>query len=296
MKLTRIAALLAVPAALSLAACAGGSNATIANVSGNTANVRVVNGAPGITGTGAVDIYFQTTGSGAPSQTIVNNLAYGVASDYTTQAAAAASLIVQRAGGPAPSTGTAQLSSCPLPQLAVNGKYSIVIVNAGGVVNCELFQDFDYTGSPQYRAHNAARNSALSTSAGFGTIAAPNAPPGSPFNVQVAAPQGNLAASGSGPATSFTAAQPQSIPAFSGSITFAVGTATSGAGVALATLDSRYIFSPNGTSQPNSTGGLNFTGTVGTSLFALDCTAGTTVAPNVTCTNGVLLVGYTDRL
>jgi hypothetical protein len=293
MKLTRIAALLAVPAALSLAACGGGSNATIANVSGNTSNLRVVNGAPGITGSGAVDIYFQTTGSAAPSQTIVNNLAYGVASDFTTQAAAAASLIVQRAGGPAPSTGTGQLSSCPLPQLSSNGKYSIVIVNAGGVVNCDIFQDFDYTTSPQYRAHNAARSGALSANAGFGIIASASAPPGTPFSVQVVGPQGNLAAANSA-ATAFTAAQPQSIAAFSGSITFAVGAGTSGTTPALATLDSRYIFSPNGTTQPNTSGALNFTGTAGTSIFALDCTGA--IAPNVNCTNGVALVGYTDRL
>jgi hypothetical protein len=295
MNLTRIAALLAAPAALSLAACGGGSSATIANVSGNTANVRIVNGAPGISGGGAVDIYFQTTGSAAPSQTIVNNLAYGVASDFTTQAAAAASVIVQRAGQPGPSTGTAQLSSCPLPQLSSNGKYSIVIVNSGGVVNCDIFQDFDYTTAPQYRAHNAARNSALSANAGFGIIPSASAPPGTPFTVQVAAPQGNLAAANSA-ATTFTAAQPQSIAAFSGSITFAVGAGTSGTTPALATLDSRYIFSPNGTTQPNTSGALNFTGTAGTSLFALDCTGATVIAPNVTCTNGVALVGYTDRL
>ncbi|MEA2687846.1 MAG: hypothetical protein QOD51_453 [Candidatus Eremiobacteraeota bacterium] len=295
MKLTRIAALLAVPTALSLAACGGGSTGTIANVSGNTSNVRIVNGAPGITGTGAVDIYFQTTGSAAPSQPLINNLGYGVASDFTTQPAAATSVIVQRAGGPAPSTGTGQLSSCPLPQLSSNSKYSIVIVNANGVVNCDIFQDFDYTTAPQYRVHNAARNGALSANAGFGIIPSASAPPGTPFTVQVVGPQGNIAAANSA-ATAFTAAQPQSIAAFSGSITFAVGAGTSGTTPALATLDSRAIFAPNGTTQPNTTGALNFTGTAGTSLFALDCTGATVIAPNVTCTNGIALVGYTDRL
>ena len=296
MKLSRIAALLAVPAALSLAACGGGSTATIANVSGNTANLRIVNGAPGLAGTGAVDIYFQTTGSAAPSQTIVNNLAYGVASDFTTQAAAAASVIVQRAGGAAPSAGGAQLTSCPMPQLSPNGKYSVVVVNAGGAVNCELFQDFDYATAPQYRVHNAARNSSLATTAGFGIIASASAPPGTPFTVQAVGPQGNLAASAVGPATSFTQAQPNSISAFSGSVTFAVGTGTSGTTPAVATLDSRSIFSPNGTTQPNSSGALNFTGTAGTSVFALDCSGATPIAPNVNCTGGVALVGYTDRL
>ncbi|HEY0393081.1 MAG TPA: hypothetical protein VGD01_01175 [Candidatus Elarobacter sp.] len=294
MNFTRIAAFVAVPVALSLAACAGGSSGTVANVSGNTANVRIINGDPALSGTGNVDVYFQSTGSAAPSQPAVSTLAYGVASDFLTQPAVQASIIVQTAGGQAPSTGAAQITSCPLPQLSINGKYTVVIVNAGGGPNCELFQDFDYNGAPQYRAHDAAHTGTLATSAGFGTIAAASAPPGTPFTVQVTGTQGNLAASGSGAATSFTAAQPQSIPAFNGSITFAVGAATSGTTPSLATLDSRYIFSPNGKTQPNTTGALNFTGTAGTSIFALDCTA--TVAPNVPCTGGVALVGYTDRL
>ncbi|HEY0393094.1 MAG TPA: hypothetical protein VGD01_01240 [Candidatus Elarobacter sp.] len=292
MNFTRIAAFLAVPVGLSLAACAGGSTGTIANISGNTSNLRIVNGAPGLAG-GSIDVYYQSTGSGSPTQPVVNGLTYGVASDYLTQPAVQASIILQTHGGPAPSTSQPQLTSCPLPQLSINAKYSIVIVAAGGSPNCELFQDFDYTGSPQYRAHNATANAVLPT-AGFGTIPAAGSPPGTPFSVQVAGPRGALAATGSGPATAFTQAQPQSIPAFSGSITFAVGSATSGTTPAVATLDSRFIFAPNGTTQPNTTGALNFTGTAGTSIFALDCT--TTVATNVPCTAGIALVGYTDRL
>lgn len=292
MKFSRLAAFVAVPVALSLAACTGGSTGTIANVSGNTANVRVINGNPALTG--AVDVYFQSTGSAAPSQPVITNLAYAVASDYLTQPAVQANIIIQGAGGQAPSTGAKQITSCPIPQLAINAKYSVVIVNAGGGPNCELFQDFDYTGAPQYRPHDAAHVAALATNASFGIIPSASAAPGTPFSVQVTVPQGTLAASGSGAATSFTAAQPQSIPAFSGSITFAVGQSGSNPSTSLATLDSRYIFSPNGKTQPNTTGALNFTGTAGTSIFALDCTA--TVAPNVGCNAGVALVGYTDRL
>lgn len=293
MNLTRIAASIAVPAALSLAACSSGSSTTIANVTGNTANVRIVNGAPTLA-SGSLDVYFQSTGSAAPTTPAVSAISYGVASDFLTQPAAAGTVLVQRAGGPAPSTGTPQLASCPLPQLAINGKYSIVVVTSGGTANCEIFQDFDFTGAPQYRAHDAAANSALAGGAGFGTIPSPSAPPGTTFAVQAATTQGNLAAGPSGPATSFTAAMPNSIAQFNGSVTFAVGAGTSGTTPAVATLDSRYLFAPNGLTQPNSTGALNFTGTAGTSIFALDCT--TTVAPNVPCTAGVALVGYTDRL
>jgi hypothetical protein len=290
MKLIRIAAVLAVPAALSLAACGGGSTATIANISGNTAQMRVVNGNPRA---GSLDVYFQSTGAAPPSSPIVSGVSYGVVSDFLTQAAVAGSVIAMPAGSPAPSTGAHPAASCPVPQFAINGKYSIVFVNFGGAINCELFQDFDYTGAPQYRAHNAALNSALSGGSGFGTIPTPSAPPGSTFSVQFAGPQGNLAI-GNGSPTTFTQAPPQSIPAFSGSISFAVGTASSGTGTALATLDSRYIFAAGGLTQPNSTGGLNFTGSVGTSIFAIDCT--TAPAPNVACTNGIALIGEADRL
>ncbi|HEX3551468.1 MAG TPA: hypothetical protein VHT53_13875 [Candidatus Elarobacter sp.] len=276
-----------------LAACGGGSGATIANVSGNTSNLRIVNGVSGVAGVGNVDVYFQSTGSPSPTQTIVSNLAFGTASDYLTQPAVAGSVIVQHAGGGSPSGGTAQLASCPIPQMAINAKYSVVLVRTNGAVNCELFQDFDYTASPQYRAHDASPNSALAAGAGFGTEATPSAPPGSTFAVQTAGAQGALAA-GNAPATAYTAAQPNGISAFTGSITFAVSAQTSGSATALATLDSRYIFSPNGTSQPNSSGALNFTGSAGTSIFAIDCT--TNVAPNVPCTSGVALVGFTDRL
>ncbi len=293
MKLSRTAAWIV--AAVSLAACGGGSGATIANVSGNTANLRLVNGISGVPGVANVDVYFQSTGSASPANTIVSNLAYGTASDYLTQAATAGNILVQTAGGGAPSTGATQIASCPVPQFAINAKYSVVLVRVAGGVNCELFQDFDYTTSPQYRAHDAAPNSALSAGAGFGTESTAGATPGTTFSVQTASALGNNAA-GNAAATSYTAAQPNTITGFSpgGSITFAVSAQTSGSATALATLDSRYIFAPNGTSQPNTTGALNVTGSAGTSIFALDCTAN--VAPNVPCSGGVALVGFSDRL
>jgi Domain of unknown function (DUF4397) len=293
MKLTRFAAFLALPAVVSLAACGGGSNAGFANATGSTANVRIINGAPNA---GALDVYFQSTGSNPPSNPILSGVSYAVASDYLTQAAVAGNVVAMHAGSPAPSTGATVLLSCPVPQFANNAKYSIVIVNTGGFLNCELFQDFDYTAAPQYRVHNASPNGAagaLATTAGFGTITAPAAPATSPFTVQTVGPQG-VKSLGSGSPTQFTQAMPNQVPAFTGSLTFAVGAGTTGSTPALATLDSRYVFAPNGTTQPNTSGALNVTGTAGTSIFALDCT--TAPAPNVACTNGLALVGYTDRL
>ena len=297
MKLPRIIALLVAPAAaLSLAACGGGSTAGIANASGNTANVRFVNGTPG---QGAFDVYFQSSGSAAPTTPLVSNVAYAVASDYLTQPAVAATILVQVAGGPAPG-GAAQRASCPIPQLASNGKYSIVIVSAQSTLNCQLFQDFDYASAPQYRVHDASPNAGAIAAGGlgYGVIAASNAPPGTPFSVQGTAAPGNLAATPGGSAQSYTQVQPNALTASAGSVTFAVGAATSGTPPSIATIDSKYVFAPNGTTQPNTSGVLNVAGTAGTSIFALDCTPGAIAAvPHAACSaGGTTLVGYTDRL
>jgi len=294
MQLSRIAAFVGLAGVVSLTACGGSSSGTVANVSGNTANVRIVNGAPG---QGSFDIYFQAVGGALPSSPVASGVTFATATDYLTQPAIGENLIAQQAGTASPGASGKAFLSCPLPQFGINAKYSIVIVNSGAGPNCELFQDFDYTGATQYRAHNATSTaSVLPATAGFGTIATPSAPPGTPFTVQVTGTRGNLAAS-SGAPTTYTAVQPTAVVPFSGSVTFAVGAATSGSTPAIATLDSRYIFGPNGggTNQPNTSGGLNFTGSVGTSIFAIDC-VGATVASNVACSGGVALVGYTDRL
>jgi uncharacterized protein DUF4397 len=297
MKLSRIAAFIAIPAALSLGACGGGSTATIANATGDTANVRIVNGTPGL---GTFDVYLQTTGSAAPSNPILQNVAYAVASDYLIEPAASASVLVQHAGGGSPGSGTSQLASCPIPQLTRNAKYSIVIVHAQNTVNCALFQDFDYTTAPQYRMHNASVNATAVAAGGlgFGVIPVPDAPAGSPFTVQGTAPLGNLSAGAAGAATGFTGAQPTSLSASSTSVTFAVGTGATGTTPSIATVDSKFLFAPNGTTQPNTSGLLNFTGSVGSSIFALDCTAAAIAAvPHAACSaGGTTLVGYTDRL
>ena len=68
MKLTRLAALVAVPAAFSLAACAGGSSGVLGNnlgTGGQQASIRFVNGSPDLGSN--IDIYLQATGAAAPS-------------------------------------------------------------------------------------------------------------------------------------------------------------------------------------------------------------------------------------
>jgi hypothetical protein len=264
---------------LSVASCGGGSQSS-APPPPATSSVRVVNGAGS-----SFDVYFRATAAPLPSAAMATGLAYAVASGYATQSTGTATLYIQTAGGPAPSTNLPQLGSCTLPALAPNGKYSIVIVNQGSTKDCALFQDLDYTGAPQYRMH------AVFAAVGYGVIYAPSAQIGNMYTAQGGAGIGNLASASS----TYTPASPINIAPFSGSISFAVGNATSGGGSASLTLDSRYIFAPNGTTQPNTTGALNVAGTAGTSIFYLgNCV--TNAGPNVNCVAGTMLVGYTDSI
>ncbi len=300
MNASRIGALLAVPAVLSLAACGGGggtSSAGIANITGSTASVRFVNGNPT---SGAVDVYIQSTGSAAPSAKVFGPLAYGEATDYMTEAAVAGNVITQTAGGQAPSTGAKPLASCPIPSFGSGKNYTIVFGAANTVAqNCLLFQDNDYTGSPQIRVHDASNDqyTAGNTALGFGTIAAPSAVAGTNFAVLADAGFGE-AAIGIGTPTFYSQSPPVTItPPGASSISFAVGqnTTVGGTEPSIDTLDSRYIFTPGSFNQPNTSGSLNYPGSAGTSLFALDCTAGSIAAlPHVQCNAGVALVGYTD--
>jgi|GEM_PF-1074453 len=300
MKAARFAAFLSLPAVLSLAACGGGtSGAGIANVTGNTANVRFINGD---TATGAVDVYIQSTGSQPPSAKVAGPLAYGEATDYMTEPVVAGSVITEPAGSQAPSTGAHPVASCPVPATSTGGNYTIVLTNSSAGANCMLFQDANYTGAPQIRAHDASANQAAAGngSLGFGVISSASAPAGTPFSVLADATLGT-AAIGNGAPTSYTMTPPVTFTApGSGSLTFAVG-ANAAVGTtepSIATLDSRYIFMPNSFNQPNTTGALNYPGSVGTSLFALDCTSAAMATlpagTNVQCNAGVALFGYTD--
>ena len=291
-KLPCLRALMTAGAVLALSACNGQTVDTGAPAT-NTANVRIVNGVSGASGVGSIDAYYQASGAASPSSALASNLAFGTASDYGTPNAGAATLIVERAGSAAPGSGGAALVSCPIPPTTIGATYSIVVVYAANAVNCELFQDIQYGNSGQYRAHNAAPK-AFTSVAGFGTLQVSSAPAGSTFAASIPAAQGNLAAGGSAVAA-FTSASPNNLPPLTtNGVSYAVGAQPTGSGPALATLDVRFIFSPGGTTQPNSAGALTSSGTVGTSVFALDCTAA--VAPTVPCTSGVALVGFTDRL
>lgn len=293
MKFTRLTALVAVPAALLISACSGGSIGVIGGgggTAGQQANVRFVHGAPGA---GNVDIYFQSNGSAAPSSPLASNVPFGIASDFLTLPNVAGSVIVQKAGGGAPSTGATQFLSCPVPQFANNTNYSIVIVKTSTSPNCVIFQDPNYTASNQYRFHHAspAATVALGSQTVTYGVATAAALPGATFSVAGTATYGTQAVGGTAP--TYTVIAPATLSSTS-NVSFAVGPPSSGA--AITTLDAGAITLPGSATQPNSASN-TFTlpsGYAGASIYAIDCTGATLPAPGERCTGGVALIGVYD--
>jgi hypothetical protein len=299
MKLARLAAFVALPAALSLQACNGGSSGIIGNnvgTGGQQANIRFVNGSPDLGSN--VDFYWQATGAaapGAPASSTTAGIAYAVVTPFIAEPPTAGTVLVRAAGSSASGPVIDSLS-CAIPQLANNAKYTVAVAGIGaGRHTCLVFQDFDYTTAPQYRVHNAARTTTATIAY---STAATNTPPGTavPYNgAQVAARGGDSLL----PPTTYTQVQPAgpignatSNPAFvigpnSGGPTFTVTNS----------LNASALFASGSRAQPDTAGTLNFTGTAGTSVFAIDCTAAAvTGLAGVTCNAGVALIGTFDTL
>ena len=294
MKLNRLAALVAVPAALSLAACGGGSSGVFGNsvgTGGQQANIRFVNGSPDLGSN--IDIYLQATGAAAPSAPAApstTNMSYGETSLFVPEPTTAYTAIVRAAGSSSSSAALASLA-CPVPQLSTNAKYTVVIsgTTAGGHV-CRLFQDFDYGSGAQYRVHDAA--SSLGPSVAYGVT---NGATPASYSATNTAMLGNTSAG----TTSFTQVQPAGpIPNPTSDPVFVIGT-PSGTGTITPTdtLDAKSLFASGSLTQPNTAGSLNYPGTAGTSLFAIDCTPAAVAAmPGVQCNSGAALVGTFDTL
>ena len=295
MKLTRLAALVAVPAALSLAACGGGSSGVLGNnvgTGGQTANIRFVNGSPDLGSN--IDIYLTATGASAasaPAAPSTTNMPYGQASLFFQEPTTAYTAVVRTAGAPAGSAALAGLA-CPIPQLSNNAKYTVVISGNGGAHTCRLFQDFDYNASGvQYRVHDAAAS--LGSQIAYGTTTAGAAAPYSSSNVA------SLGSDATTPAATFTSVQPAG-PIQNPTTTpvFVVGPNTAGANVTPTdSLSATKLFASGSLSQPNTSGSLNFPSTAGTSLFAIDCTAAAVASlSGVQCNSGAALIGTFDTL
>ncbi len=297
MKLTRLAALLAVPAALSLAACGGGSSGVLGNnvgTGGQTANIRFVNGSPDLGSN--IDVYLQATGAAAPSAPAApssTNMVYGQTSLFISEPTTAYNAVVRAAGASSSSAALGGLS-CPVPQLSTNAKYTVVISGtAASGHTCRLFQDFDYSTGVQYRVHHAASTLGAQIAYASTTTGVP-ATYGS-SNVAT------LGASAITPAATFTAVQPAGpIQNPTNDVTFVVGANGGAAGSQITpidSLDAKYLFSSGSLAQPNTTGTLNYPSTAGTSLFTIDCNpAAVATLPNVQCNQGAALIGTFDTL
>ncbi len=297
MKLTRLAALVAVPTALSLAACGGGSSGVLGNgvgTGGQTANIRIVNGSPDLGSN--IDLYYTATGAPQPGSTAngqsTTNVPYGQTTPFFQEPTTAGTVTVRSTGAPPSSAALAGLA-CPIPQLSTNAKYTIVIAGIGANHTCRLFQDFDYNATgPQYRVHDAAAS--LGASIAYGASTAGN--PATYNSTNVAQLGGNaLAPSG----TTYTQVQPSGpIPsAGSSDVNFVIGQPAGSAITPVDTLDAKNLFASGSLAQPNSGGTLNYTNTAGTSLFAIDCTAASVATlPGVQCNQGAALIGTFDTL
>lgn len=159
-----IFAALALPLALSLAACGGGSGSnTISNITGTQGQIRFINGAPN---QGAFDVYYTSTGSSASTIPLVTNLAYGQITDFSGQSTTAVQITLRPGNS---TSSTAGVGGCTVPQLGNNANYSVVFVNTGSAVpvGCVVFQDALYTSPGQYRVHHA---SPIALNAGNGTL------------------------------------------------------------------------------------------------------------------------------
>lgn len=294
MKLTRLAALLAVPVGLSLAACSGGTNAGstgLGNITGQQAYVRFLNGSPAL---GSVSLAIQASGTGTPTGSFVSSLPYAEATDFIPEPTTAQTLFIAPAGTTAPAS--AATYSCTIPQFANNVKYDIVLAKTTTTANnCLVFQDQDYTSTPQVRFHDA------SATAANGSFDFGNSTTAGSFTVLGNGVLGNPTI-GNGSPTTFTNVVPVNLGGATSTtnVTFAIGASTAAPGqasgsteTAAATFGSQFLLPPNSTTTSNSAGTVNAPGTAGTSLFALDC-SGATLPAGATCTNGTTLIGYTD--
>lgn len=297
MKFSRLAALVAL-SALPLAACSGGSSGVLGNnigTGGQAANIRFVNGSPDL---GNVDFYFQATGAaapGAPAGSNTANVAYAVTTPFIAESPTAATVLVRAAGASA-SAPVLDSLSCPIPQLANNAKYTIAVAGVGiGNHRCLMFQDFDYSVAAQYRVHDASL-AAASTLAY--TTSSTNTAPGTQatYNGAQVANRGGVSGSSGAVYTPVPPAGP--IGNATSNPSFVIGPNTGGPTfTVLDSLNASALFASGSTVQPDTSGSLNFPGTAGTSLFAIDCTPASVAAlAGVQCNGGVALIGTFDTL
>lgn len=272
MKLSRgLLASFALPAALSLAACGGGST-TFNNATSTTSSVRFVNGAPAL---GSVDVYFTSSGTTASSTPLLAALAYAQISDFSSQNSASATIVLRPAGSAATATPS---GGCTVPQLSNNGKYSVVFFagGAGQPATCGVYQDFDYSAAGQYRVHHA---SPAAATAGNSTISfgLTNGTAQPTFTIA-----GTAAFPGNSGVVSLTSVGVQNAVAAGTPVGFAIGASgqTGATATTLAQVNANQIVAPGGTANvtasPDTANTLPGGGFNNASIFAIDTPTGGT--------------------
>jgi len=281
----RTLALLAFPAALSLAACGGGSTG-VSNAIGLQSQLRFVNGAPGTIGAD-VDVYYTSTGGTASPRALIQGLSYGAITDFNAMPVVAAQVLLRTANT------TTVLGSCSIPQPANNEIDTLVIVNSGVAatpLTCTEFMDSVYSAPGQYRVHHAAVTAAATNptfsfgltngvaAATFMVVGTATFPGTFNSNPQLAAsPVAPSAAVGAGP------------------VGFAVGM-NAQPGSTMTTVAqinaSQFVFPGTG-SQPDTADTLPGGGFNNGSIFIIDCTTATT-SQGSACASGIGLIGSFD--
>jgi hypothetical protein len=287
MKISRaLLALFALPVALSLAACSGGS-AGISNAVGSQSNFRFVNGSPDA---GTVDIYYVPTGTTKNSSPSYSAAAYGLISNFTTEPAVAAQVFFYPTG----TTTTPLSASCAIPANSSGQNYTVVLAGrvANSTLQCVIFQDGLYSASGQYRVHHA---SPAAAAAGLGTIGYGVTPGVAASFTQVGTtsfPNTNNTVS-----TTFFSITPSPAVTADAQTTFDVGAATTTGSPAttLLSIDASQLVTPGATGQPDT--GNTLPSSAGTynnaSIFAIDCT-GATTPEGTACVDGAGLIGSFD--
>lgn len=293
MKATRaLVALLTIPAALSLAACGGGSSG-VSNITGQAASIRFVDGSPDA---GTVDLYYVPTGQTRGATPTVANAAFGTIGDFQTEALTAGQVFVYPAG-----TSTTPLGiSCNVPQLANNAKYSVVISGqvAKGTAQCTLFQDFDYTANGQVRVHHA---SPAAAAAGLSTVAfgfyTPPFVPTATIGVAGTATFPGFTAPGGPPQASFASTGVTNVTTTTSPIGVAIGQNPASATNTfngIAAIDAAKFVNPGTATQSNTAGTIPGGGFNNASIFAVDCGTNASTPQGSACTSGVGLIGTFD--
>jgi hypothetical protein len=235
-----------------------------------------------------VDIYFFQSAGSQTTTPAFSGLAFGEASDYQAQTAVPNTLVARVAGS---ASSSAAVTACNLPPLT-NVNYSVVIADQGGVPNCMVFQDQNYSTTLQYRMHYAA-SLYVAANPTFATISYGVGTTPTAFTAQGTSGVGGFVAS----------TNPITQSGSTGNLANAVGTvfgvgpsAAVGTTVTpLTSLSATSIFAPSSLTEPDTAGTLPYSTFAGVSLYAIDCTGAIPGTPTpIACRNGLALIGVFD--